>query len=92
MMAGEAEVPRMFRRYVTTSDLAGTIAIFPLSGTLLLPRSILPLNIFEPRYLKMVDDSMRGTRLIGMVQPRAREKMTFDVSCATAGSATALEG
>jgi Lon protease-like protein len=51
-------------------DLPGIIPIFPLPGALLLPRGQMPLNIFEPRYLAMVDDSLRdGHRLIGMVQP-----------------------
>lgn len=44
------------------------IALFPLSGTVLFPASELPLNIFEPRYLNMVDDALKGERLIGMVQ------------------------
>ncbi len=44
------------------------IALFPLSGALLLPACDLPLNIFEPRYLNMIDDALKGDRLIGMVQ------------------------
>jgi len=56
--------------YKGPEDLPGVIAIFPLPGALLLPRGQMPLNIFEPRYLAMVDDVMRaGTRLIGMIQP-----------------------
>ncbi|SDY72530.1 LON peptidase substrate-binding domain-containing protein [Citreimonas salinaria] len=52
------------------TDLPGTIPIFPLPGALLLPRARLPLHIFEPRYLAMLDDCMKtDTRLIGMVQP-----------------------
>jgi Lon protease-like protein len=51
-------------------DLPGTIPLFPLPGALLLPRGQMPLNIFEPRYLAMVDDCLRdGHRLIGMIQP-----------------------
>lgn len=46
------------------------IALFPLNGTVLLPACDLPLNIFEPRYLNMVDDALKGDRLIGMVQSR----------------------
>jgi Lon protease-like protein len=50
--------------------LQSVIPVFPLPGALLLPRGQLPLNIFEPRYLAMVDDSLRdGHRLIGMIQP-----------------------
>ena len=47
-----------------------TVALFPLNGTVLLPACDLPLNIFEPRYLNMVDDALKGDRLIGMVQSR----------------------
>src|SRR6187431_2384312 len=56
--------------YRGPADLPEIIPVFPLPGALLLPRGQLPLNIFEPRYLEMVDDSMRdGHRLIGMIQP-----------------------
>ena len=44
------------------------VAVFPLNGAVLLPACDLPLNIFEPRYLNMVDDALKGDRLIGMVQ------------------------
>jgi uncharacterized protein len=51
-------------------DLPGIVPVFPLAGALLLPRGQLPLNIFEPRYLAMVDDAMADRhRLIGMIQP-----------------------
>lgn len=51
-------------------DMPETIPVFPLVGALLLPRGQLPLNIFEPRYLEMVDDALRdGHRIIGMIQP-----------------------
>jgi Lon protease-like protein len=56
--------------YRGSADLPEVIPVFPLAGALLLPRGQLPLNIFEPRYLEMVDDSFRdGHRLIGMIQP-----------------------
>jgi Lon protease-like protein len=56
--------------YKGSADLPEIIPVFPLAGALLLPRGQLPLNIFEPRYLEMVDDSLRdGHRLIGMIQP-----------------------
>jgi Lon protease-like protein len=56
--------------YRGPSDLPEVIPVFPLPGALLLPRGQLPLNIFEPRYLAMIDDSLRdGHRLVGMVQP-----------------------
>ena len=52
--------------------LSSVIAVFPLPGALLLPRGQMPLNIFEPRYLAMIDDGLRsGHRLIGMIQPDA---------------------
>src|SRR3954470_14494743 len=56
--------------YRGSEDLPENLPVFPLAGALLLPRGQMPLNIFEPRYLAMVDDSMRdGHRLIGMIQP-----------------------
>jgi Lon protease-like protein len=56
--------------YKQPSDLAEVIPVFPLAGALLLPRGQMPLNIFEPRYLAMIDDALRlGHRLIGMIQP-----------------------
>jgi uncharacterized protein len=56
--------------YRGPSDLPEVIPVFPLPGALLLPRGQMPLNIFEPRYLSMVDDAFRdGHRLIGMIQP-----------------------
>lgn len=52
------------------ADLPDTIPIFPLGGALLLPRARLPLHVFEPRYLQMIEDALKtSTRLIGMVQP-----------------------
>jgi uncharacterized protein len=56
--------------YRGPGELPEVIAVFPLPGALLLPRGQMPLNIFEPRYLAMVDDALRdGHRLIGMIQP-----------------------
>jgi uncharacterized protein len=58
--------------YRGPADLPGTVPVFPLLGALLLPRGQMPLNIFEPRYIAMVDDALRdGRRLIGMIQPDA---------------------
>jgi Lon protease-like protein len=58
--------------YKGPDDLLDVIAVFPLAGALLLPRGQMPLNIFEPRYLAMVDNVLRsGHRLIGMIQPDA---------------------
>lgn len=64
------------------------IPLFPLSGVLLLPCGLLPLNIFEPRYLRMVDDALGSGRLIGMVQPRENDRREgggpplYDIGCA----------
>jgi len=58
----------VFRR---VSDLPQVIPVFPLDGALLLPTGDLPLQIFEPRYLNMIDDVMAGDRMIGMVQTRS---------------------
>ena len=56
---------------LTAADLPQTIPVFPLPGALLVPRARLPLHIFEPRYLQMLDDTMKTPhRLIGMIQPR----------------------
>jgi Lon protease-like protein len=56
--------------YHGPADVAHVIPVFPLPGALLLPRGQMPLNIFEPRYLAMIDDSLKsGHRLIGMIQP-----------------------
>jgi uncharacterized protein len=54
--------------YRKVSDLPALIPVFPLDGALLLPGCQLPLQIFEPRYLNMIDDAMSGARLIGMIQ------------------------
>jgi len=56
-------------------DLPAVIPVFPLPGALLLPRGQMPLNIFEPRYIALVDDALRdGHRLIGMIQPEPTQK------------------
>lgn len=63
MQAGNAH-------YIKPSDLPDVLPVFPLSGALLLPGGRLPLNIFEPRYLELIDQVVASHRLIGMVQPR----------------------
>lgn len=77
--------------------LPSTLPLFPLSGVLLLPRSRLPLNVFEPRYLNMVDDALAGDRLIGMIQPEQRNGTElapplFKVGCVGRISSFAEEG
>src|ERR1700690_3635755 len=52
-----------------TQELPRKIPVFPLAGALLLPRAQLPLNIFEPRYLAMIDDALEKPRIIGIIQP-----------------------
>lgn len=59
----------ILHKYKNISDIPKTIALFPLQGALLLPGGNLPLNIFEPRYISMLDDTIGGNRLIGMIQP-----------------------
>ena len=68
-------------------DLPESIPVFPLAGALLLPRAKLPLHLFEPRYLQMLEDAMKTKhRLIGMVQPRevpgSTEKRLHSIGCA----------
>lgn len=60
-------------RYKRPADLPARLAVFPLRGAILLPRATLPLNVFEPRYLAMIDDAMSGSRIIGIVQPAGRD-------------------
>ncbi|MBZ9679576.1 MULTISPECIES: LON peptidase substrate-binding domain-containing protein [unclassified Mesorhizobium] len=62
MQAGNAH-------YRLAKDLPSTIPLFPLEGALLLPGGRMPLNIFEPRYLQMVDEAVAGSRLVGVIQP-----------------------
>ena len=64
-------------------ELPQTIPLFPLSGALLLPGGSLPLNIFEPRYLAMVQDAMAsGHRMIGMIQPLSDGSGYYEIGCA----------
>ena len=57
-------------------DLPQTLRVFPLSSAFLLPSGRLPLNIFEPRYLQMIDDALAGDRMIGMIQPEDEQEDT----------------
>jgi Lon protease-like protein len=67
--------------------LPAAVPVFPLTGALLLPRGVLPLNIFEPRYLAMVRDAMAATgaanRIIGIIQPRTAGEPPplYDIGC-----------
>lgn len=60
----------MARRPQSVADLPPSVPVFPLSGALLLPGAQRPLNVFEPRYIEMVDAALAGDRLIGLIQPR----------------------
>ena len=51
-------------------DLPNILPVFPLSNFIIFPRTTVPLNIFEPRYIEMINDSMRSEKLIGMIQPK----------------------
>ena len=51
-------------------NLPKTISVFPLSNFILFPKTTVPLNIFEPRYIDMINDSMKSNKLIGMIQPK----------------------
>lgn len=81
--------------YRGPDELPDIIPIFPLNGALLLPGGQLPLNIFEPRYMAMVDDAMRADRIVGMVQlttatsATAAQPPLYEMGCA--GRITSLE-
>ena len=60
-------------------DLPKKISIFPLSNAIFFPKTILPLNIFEERYIKLVEDCMKNQRLFGMVQPKVNKKTKSEV-------------
>ena len=55
-------------------DLPKKIAVFPLSNFIVFPKTTVPLNIFEPRYIEMINDSMKSNQLIGMIQPKVKNK------------------
>ena len=67
-------------------DLPKKISVFPLSNFIIFPKTTVPLNIFEPRYLDMVNDSMKSNKLIGMIQPKSSENddnlpVLHDIGC-----------
>ncbi len=73
--------------YHAVDELPRTLAIFPLPGALLLPRGTLPLNIFEPRYLAMIEDALKAERLIGMIQPSEDATDVGAAACYSIGCA-----
>ena len=77
----------MRRGFHSFTDLPQTLPVFPLTGILLLPRAALPLNVFEPRYLELVDDALKGDRLIGMIQPTESEETVLRPKLSQVGCA-----
>ena len=67
-------------------DLPNKLAIFPLSNFIIFPKTTVPLNIFEPRYIQMIDEAMSGDRIIGIVQPKKtgdlKKPNLYNVGCA----------
>ena len=67
-------------------DLPDILPVFPLSNFIIFPRTTVPLNIFEPRYIQMVDQSMKSNRIIGMIQPKKTGELKkpdlYKVGCA----------
>ena len=66
-------------------DLPKILPVFPLSNFIIFPRTTVPLNIFEPRYIQMIDKSMKSDRMIGMIQPKKTGELKkpdlHDVGC-----------
>ena len=67
-------------------DLPITVPVFPLSNFIIFPKTTVPLNIFEPRYIDMINDSMKSNKLIGMIQPKNsnvefNQPELYDVGC-----------
>tara|TARA_Y100000591_G_C21803231_1_gene683325 strand:+ start:699 stop:1334 length:636 start_codon:yes stop_codon:yes gene_type:complete len=64
-------------------NLPKIIPVFPLSNFIIFPKTTVPLNIFEPRYIDMIDDSMKSNKLIGMIQPKNKENIPnlYNVGC-----------
>jgi Lon protease-like protein len=77
----------MRKDYHAFSDLPHSLPLFPLTGAVLLPRGALPLNIFEPRYLEMIDYALQGDRLVGMIQPSESEETVLRPKLSQVGCA-----
>ena len=68
------------------TDLPKKISIFPLSNFIIFPKTTVPLSIFEPRYLEMINDSMKTNKLVGMIQPKSSNDnqklpILYDIGC-----------
>ena len=74
-----------YNRLMKINELPKKISVFPLSNFIMFPETTVPLNIFEPRYLQMVNDSMKNHRLIGMIQPKKsgmlKKPDLYEVGC-----------
>ena len=60
------------------NDLPKKLAVFPLSNFIIFPKTTVPLNIFEPRYIDMINDSMKSNKLVGMIQPKLSKNLVND--------------
>lgn len=67
-------LPILLERYRKPADLPRRVPVFPLRRAIVLPRVTLPLTIFEPRYLTMLDDALSGDRVLGLVQPKSSDE------------------
>tara|TARA_B100001250_G_scaffold239832_1_gene206111 strand:+ start:64 stop:330 length:267 start_codon:yes stop_codon:yes gene_type:complete len=66
-------------------NLPSRIPVFPLSNFIIFPETMVPLNIFEPRYIQMIDDCMKSDRIIGMIQPKnnsGKVPELYNIGCA----------
>ena len=68
------------------SELPNKIPVFPLSNFIIFPKTTVPLNIFEPRYLDMINDSIKSNKMIGMIQPKSKSRNNnvpdlYEVGC-----------
>ena len=66
--------------FVNKDDLPKKIAVFPLSNFIIFPKTTVPLNIFEPRYIDMINDSMSSNKLVGMIQPKISSEQNNDLA------------
>jgi len=73
-----------------TKNLPNKIPVFPLSNFIIFPNTSVPLNIFEPRYIKMIDDCMKDSRIIGMIQPKNNKNIPELYSIGCAGKITSF--
>ena len=70
---------------ILENNLPIEIPVFPLSNFIIFPKTSVPLNIFEPRYVDMIDDAMKGNKIIGMIQPKKTDQnkpVLYNVGCA----------